>query len=86
MKFLDEPTQVEARFDAAGELVPHAFTWQGQRLAVASFGRRWEEKEAGGVVRHFLVMTAGGDRFELAHRVAAGEWRVVRVWQQKRPA
>jgi hypothetical protein len=83
---VDEPTQVEARPDSAGQVVPRTFTWLGQRLAVASIGRRWEEKKDVGVMRHFLVMTANGDRFELTHRLDDGDWRVVRVWQRRRPA
>jgi len=79
---VDEPTEVEARIDTDGVPVPGAFTWQGQRLPITDLGRRWEEKGDGGLVRHFLVMVAGGDRFELIQQVSTGRWRVVRAWER----
>lgn len=85
MRFLDEPTQVEARFDAEGVPVPHVFTWQGRRLKITGWGRQWEKEEADGLVRHFLVMVAGGDRFELTRHTATGQWRVVRAWERSLP-
>lgn len=85
MKFVDQPTEVEAHFDKEGQPVPRAFTWQGRRLEITDLGRRWEDKRAGEVVRHFLVMVAGGDRFELVQHVATGRWRVVRAWERPSP-
>lgn len=85
MKFVDEPTEVDARFDVDGVPVPRAFTWQGQRLAVTSLGRRWEEEGDDGPVRHFLVMVASGDRFELVQHASTGHWRVVRAWERLQP-
>lgn len=82
MRFVNEPTAVDARFDADGVSVPHAFTWRGQRLEIADQGRRWEEKSDDGTIRRFLVMVAGGDRFELAQHVDTGQWRVVRAWER----
>ena len=82
MRFVDEPTEVEAWIDAGGVPVPRAFTWQGRRLAITDLGRRWEEEGDDGPIRHFLVMVTGGDRFELAQRAGIGRWRVVRVWER----
>lgn len=84
MRFVDEPTEVEARIDTDGVPVPHAFTWRGRRLAVTDLGRRWEKEGDDGLVRHLLVMVTGGDRFELVQHVGSGRWRVVRAWE--RPA
>jgi hypothetical protein len=82
VRFVDEPTEVDARFDAEGAPLPRAFTWQGRRLDVADLGRRWDKEGEDGLVRHFLVMVAGGDRFELIQRVGTGRWRIVRVWER----
>jgi hypothetical protein len=82
VRFVDEPTEVEAQVDAGGVPVPRAFTWQGRRLAITDLGRRWEQEGDDGPIRHFLVMIAGGDRFELAQCAGTGRWRVVRVWER----
>lgn len=86
MRFVDEPTGVEARIDADGVQVPRAFTWQGRRLAIADLGRRWEEEGDDSLIRHFLVVVASGDRFELAQHTGTGRWRVVRAWERSPPA
>jgi len=80
VKFVDEPTEVKAQFDADGVPTPRAFTWRGQWLTITDLGRRWETEQKGDLVRHFLVMVAGGDRFELVQHAGVGRWRVVRVW------
>ncbi len=82
MRFVDEPTEVDARFDANGVPLPRAFAWQSQQLVISDLGRHWDEESDDGLVRHFLVMVAGGDRFELIQHVGAGRWRVVRVWER----
>ena len=82
MRFLHEPTEVVARVGRDGVPVPRAFTWQGQQLAIADLGRRWQEEGPDGPVRHFLVMIAGGDRFELIQHARAGRWYVVRAWER----
>lgn len=81
MRFLHEPVEVLARVDREGVAVPHAFTWQGRQLTIAELGRRWEEEEPDGPVRHFLVMIANGDRFELIQHVGTGRWHLVRAWE-----
>ncbi len=82
MRFVDEPTEVEARLGQDGEPTPRAFTWQGRWLTITDWGRRWGEASEDGLVRHFLVMVAGSNRFELTQHVGDGRWRVVRVWQR----
>jgi hypothetical protein len=79
---VDEPTEVEAWIDAGGAPTPRAFTWRGRRLAITDLGRRWEEEGDDGLVRHFLVMVASGDRFELIQHAGTGRWRVVRAWER----
>ena len=83
MKFVDEPTEVDTRIDTGGVSVPRAFTWQGEWLSITSLGRRWEEKGDSGLIRHFLVMVASGNRFELTQQVSSGCWRVIRAWQRR---
>jgi hypothetical protein len=82
VRFVDEPTQVEARFDVEGVPLPRTFTWRGRRLQVTGLGRRWEKEEEAGLARHFLVMVAGGDRFELVQHAGTGRWRIVRAWER----
>ncbi len=80
MRFVDKATQVEIGFDSDGLPMPRAFTWQGRRLEISDWGRRWEEK-GDQSARHFLIMVSSGNRFELVQHVASGQWRVVRVWE-----
>jgi hypothetical protein len=82
LKFVDEPAEVEVRVDRDGAPVPRAFTWQGRWLTVTDLGRQWEEERDGGLVRHFLVVVAGGARFELTQHTGSGRWRVVRAWER----
>lgn len=70
---LNEPTEVEALFDAEGRVQVRSFTWKGRRWPVVSQGRQWTD-EAGR--RHTLVMTVRERVYELAYAAEAG-WRVV---------
>jgi hypothetical protein len=79
LKVMDEPTDVEVRFGVDGSVTLLSFTWQGSRLRVTSMGRQWVEGER----RHFLVMVAGDQIFELSHHRGAGQWRIVHAPQQK---
>jgi hypothetical protein len=82
VRFVDEPTEVDARLNADGLPLPRTFTWRGRRLAITDLGRRWEEECEGGLERHFLVMIASGDRFELVYHASNRSWRVVRAWER----
>ena len=70
---MEEVTEVEARFDAAGKITVLSFTWHGTRLPVTGVGREWEAGDG----RHFLVMTTGERVSELVYEEANGVWRVV---------
>jgi len=85
VRFVDEPTEVDAGLNADGLPLPRTFTWRGRRLAITDLGRRWEKESEGGLERHFLVMVASGDRFELAYHASTGRWRVVRTWERLSP-
>ncbi|MFZ5919035.1 MAG: hypothetical protein ACOYZ7_19040 [Chloroflexota bacterium] len=81
MRFVDQPVTVELHLNPDGRPTPRALTWAGQRVAITDLGRQWEEKKDGGIARHYLIATAGGNRFELVHHVDAGCWRVIRTWE-----
>ena len=68
-------SEVETRLDAAGDIRPLAFTYEGQRIHIASYGRQWETE--GG--HHYLVMDPKGNVFELAYCRADNNWNLVRT-------
>jgi hypothetical protein len=72
---VNEETAVEAHFDVAGEITPRRFAWRGRMLAVEGVGRRWRREGE----RHFMVMAAGGQPFELRLDEQALRWWVVRA-------
>jgi hypothetical protein len=69
-----EPTAVEARFSAEGEITPRRFEWQGRLLTVQGIGRRWTEDGE----RCFNVMAMGGRVFELRLNEESLRWSIVR--------
>ena len=75
MKFVDEPTAVEARFDEDGTVYPRRFTINESWLNVSDVGRQWTD-DAG---RHVLVMVAGRQTYELVLRRQSLTWWVVRA-------
>jgi hypothetical protein len=75
MRFVDEPTAVEAQFEADGAVRPRRFTWNGSWRDVSDVGRQWTD-EAG---RHVLVMVGGRETFELVLRQDSLTWWVVRA-------
>jgi hypothetical protein len=72
---MTESIPVEARFEADGSLCPIAFEWQGQRFAIQSHGRQWEEHGA----HHFLVMVSGNQVFELVYLQEENQWQLERI-------
>jgi len=84
MKFVDIPTAVEARFDEEGEITPIAFVWQGRQVRINDLGRRWTEPHGPHQLRHYLVMTAAQDTFELCLDTATLQWKITRVWERER--
>ena len=75
MRFVDEPTAVDARFDTDGTVRPRRFIWKGTRLDVSDVGRQWIDEEG----RHVLVMVGGRRTFELVLRRDSLIWWVVRA-------
>ena len=75
MRFVDEPTAVEARFDDDGDVHPRRFTWDQSWLDVSDEGRQWTEEE-GCLV---LVMVAGRQNYDLVLRRQSLTWWVVRA-------
>ena len=65
-------TQVEAKMGLDGLIRPTAFMWQDRLMKVMSWGRRWEKEGR----RHFLVMTAGDQIWELRLAPAAMTWSI----------
>ena len=78
---MNEAIAVEVRLKADGTIRPLAFSWRGKRYRVTSIGRQWEQDGE----RHFLVMTAGEQVYELAYRQKEGDWRLRRRPQDFRP-
>jgi len=75
LRFVDEPTAVEARFESDGAVRPRRFTWGQSWLDVSDVGRQWVDQDG----RHVLVMTAGLHAFELLLERESLTWRVVRA-------
>jgi hypothetical protein len=75
VRFVDEPTAVETRFDDDGTVHPRRFTWDQRWLDVSDVGRQWTD-EAG---RHVLVMVGGRQTYELVLRYDSLTWWVVRA-------
>jgi hypothetical protein len=75
MKFTDEPTSIEVRFEADGTVHPRRFTWNQTQLQVSGVGRQWEDESG----RHVLVMAEGHYTFELLLQRETLVWRVVRA-------
>jgi len=53
---------------------PRAFTWRGERRAVAAVERVWRTPSG----RHFWVRTPDDERFELAYDELADAWALTR--------
>ena len=77
MKFVNEPVPVQVSVDADGSPQPLAFSWQGRRYEIASWGRTWIEDG----VRCFLVMTPANEIFEL-RLLTDGRWMLARALER----
>ena len=75
MRFVDEPTAIDAHFEAEGTVRPRRFTWHWTQLDVSDVGRQWTDTAG----RHVLVMTADQRTFELLLERENLTWRVVRA-------
>lgn len=67
-----EPLRVECYSGHSYAQEPRAFTWQGERRAVAVVERAWRTPAG----PHFCVRTEDGARFELAYDEGADEWKL----------
>jgi hypothetical protein len=86
VRFVDEPTAVEVRFEADGTLRTRRFTWGQMWLNVSDVGRQWVDTAG----RHVLViaqaspsagkhLVAARGTFELLLRRESLTWRIVRA-------
>jgi hypothetical protein len=75
VKFVDEPTAVDARFEVDGAVRPRRFFWGGNWLDVSDVGRQWMGETGLSV----LVMVGGQRTFELLLERENLTWRVVRA-------
>ena len=64
--------EVEAKMALDGSIRPLAFMWRGRLMKVMSCGRQWEKEGR----RHFLVMTAGDQVWELRFVPATMNWSI----------
>jgi hypothetical protein len=67
--------EVQARFDAHGQVTPLSLVWEGRKLGISG-GRRWQDTDG----LHILVM--GPDERVLELLFAPAEMK----WYCKRPA
>ncbi|MGD8397881.1 MAG: hypothetical protein PVG11_03415 [Anaerolineae bacterium] len=78
VEFIGEPVSVEARERPDGRLLPSAFSWQGRRYVIRSWGR--EGPDSGRTGYCYLVQTAGPESWELCHDATSGAWTLARRW------
>jgi hypothetical protein len=64
MRLVDEPTVVDTRFEADGQVRPRRFTWDQNWLNVTDVGRQWVDLDG----RHVLVMA------QVSHRQGSAKW------------
>jgi hypothetical protein len=75
VKFTNEPTAVDARFQPDGTVHPRRFTRSAVWLDVTDVGRQWEDPAG----RHVLVMVGGRHAFELLLEREGLTWHIVRA-------
>ncbi len=75
MRFANEPTSVETRFETDGTVRPRRFTQGKTWLDVSDVGRQWTDADG----HHVLVMVAGRQTFELLLERESLSWRIVRA-------
>jgi hypothetical protein len=80
VEFVGESVSVEARQRPDGRLLPSAFSWQGRRYVIHSWGREGSECRDGRAEYCYLVQTAGPESWELCHDPDSGAWTLARRW------
>jgi len=84
VEFPGEPIDVEIQVRAGGKSRPMAFSWQGRRYEITSWGREEEREHAGRPVYCLLVQTAGPETWELCREADGGRWLLLRRWPRPR--
>jgi len=86
VKFLDEPVDVEIYgVRPGGKSRPSAFSWQGRRYEITSWGREEDREQAGRSLHCLLVQTAGPETWELCREAEEGRWFLARRWPTRKP-
>jgi nicotinamide-nucleotide amidase len=85
VEFLDEPIDVELHARSGGPGRPSAFSWQGRRYEITSWGREEDREQAGRPMHCLLVQTAGPETWELCREADGGRWLIARRWPLRRP-
>ena len=85
VEFLGEPIDVEIQVRAGGKSRPMAFSWQGRRYEITSWGREEDKEQAGRPMHCLLVQTAGPETWELCREADGSRWLLSRRWPRPRP-
>jgi hypothetical protein len=80
IEFIHEAVNVEAQLAGDGTLRPQAFTWQGRRYPIETWGRQESREEEGRTLRCYLVQTASSQTWELCHDEKRAQWTLTRHW------
>ncbi len=86
VEFVHEPVSVEVKRRPDGTVRPLAFTWQGRRLVVESWGREETKAHDGRAVHCYLVQTPGPETWELCRDVKTAQWTLARHWAPRHRA
>ena len=82
-ELLNEPVSVEVQVRRDGTARPLAFSWQGRRYEVTSWGREGTVTREGRTLRCYLVQTVGSESWELCQDAGTSEWKLARHWARK---
>jgi hypothetical protein len=66
--------QVEANMDSHGQLRPLAFSFEGERVHIVSYGRHWSEGE----ITHYLVMDHRQRVYQVGYDRTDNRWLMIR--------
>lgn len=80
LEFINEPVSVEGRAGSTGTSRPLAFTWQGRRYQIESWGRESSTTQGEKRVHCCLVQTPGPETWELCQDTETAQWTLARHW------
>lgn len=83
VEFLDEPVDVEVQIRSGAGSRLMAFTWQGRRYQITSWGREEDREQDGRHLHCLLVQTAGPETWELCREAESGRWLLARRWPRR---